>query len=97
MGCGGGEGGLGGLWGFFPLLDKGGGICSGILPVFLGGVCCTCGCTEVGTGVVCEDPASSERVWNGGTCFPLPLDMGGVGIKLASGTESLELPGSVLV
>jgi len=50
----------------------------------------------VGTGVVCKDLKEPERVWGGGTCFPLALDTGGVGSKLSSDIESLELPGSIL-
>jgi len=46
--------------------------------------------------VVCKDLKEPERVWGGGTCFPLALDTGGVGSKLSSNIESLELPGSIL-
>ena len=61
------------------------------------GTCGVSGWVAVGTGVVCEDLEELVRVWGGGTCFPFPLDMGGVESELSSGIESLELPGSILV
>jgi len=51
----------------------------------------------VGTGEACKDLEALAKVWGGGTCFPFPLDIGGVGSKLSSGIESLELLGSILV
>ena len=50
----------------------------------------------MGTGVACEDLEEPAKVSGNGSAFPLPLEMGGVGIELSSGIESLELPGSIL-
>ena len=51
----------------------------------------------MGTGAACEGLEDWAMVWGGGACCPFALDMGGVGSKLSSDIESLELPGSVLV
>ena len=47
--------------------------------------------------MACEGLKDWAMVWVGGACCPLALDTGGVGSKLSSDIESLELPGSILV
>ena len=65
--------------------------------VFPFSICGVSGWVAVGTGEACKDLEALAKVWGGGTCFPFPLDIGGVGSELSSGIESLELPGSILV
>jgi len=57
----------------------------------------TSGLVAAGTGEACEDLEEMAKVWGNGSSLALPLDLDGVGSELSSGTESLELPGSVLV